>query len=653
MTLLSDNLQSFGAGYRVASTLQFFIWAVSLISIAGCRTSGLLYPTPLSTQQSSSSEQACLSRRSQPSCFYKRDATGKQSKLIVFVHGIFGSGVSTWGDPQSESFWPAMVAADGRFANYDIYLVNYPTPFLDFAPSIYETALSELNHLKDYGIFKQYKDIHIIGYSMGGLVTKSLLITLANSRDAELAGKIKTVLFLATPAQGASVATLGSWFSANPQLKEMARAHLNAFIQKLEDEWVEFMLVRDKARARFPRVYCAYETLPTNGVFVVPREMANTRCDSPLHPMPFNHLNVAVPTLKNADPYFWVMSRIMEANEVAEQRMKADDTLARAEHLRLSGNPLEARQSYTSARRLYQLLGDQLGEANTLRALGDIERVLGRNDEARANYTEARSLYKKVEDRRGEGNVLRGIGDLERALGRNEQARGAYTEALKLFKEVPDQRGEANVFWGLGYLETTLSHVEPAREAFVKALKLYRTINNKLGEANVLLGVAELELTLKRIDQARTAYMEARTMYKSVNDRQGEANVLRGVGELERLVGRFEQARENYADALKLYRTLHDSMGEANIFLAVAELESAIGRADYARIAYSEAQRLYREAENRLGEANALKGRGYLEANRNPELARQYFYQAAGLYDAIQLNYWKEVALKEAQNLAR
>jgi hypothetical protein len=313
--------------------------AVALSIVAGYQTGKPAQElSSYSHHSKEKSEKLCLPRLSDPSCFYKQDPTGKRTKLIIFVHGIFGSAVSSWGNSANEAFWPAMVAADGRFIDYDLYLLNYRAPYFKNAPNIHETAEIELSNLKDRGGFNQYTDLHFVGHSMGGLVIKSMMVRL----DAEKLSQVKSITFLATPSQGAAIATSGSWVSMNPQIRDMERAHLNTFIQSLEDKWVRLMISRDHVRARFPRVHCAYETLPTNGVFIVPREMASTRCDAPIHPLAFDHSEIATPTRQDADPYLWVMTRILDATAEDEGRKKAARLLAQAERLKLSGDPEEA-----------------------------------------------------------------------------------------------------------------------------------------------------------------------------------------------------------------------------------------------------------------------------------------------------------------------
>ena len=496
--------------FSTGAMLRGFVLTVGLTVLAGCQTG--VPPDQLAAK----SEQVCLPRQSQPSCFYKQDPTGKQTKLIVFVHGVFGRATSTWGDPANETFWPAMVAADGRFVDYDIYLMNYRTPYLMNAPNIYETAGSELSQLKDRGAFKQYTDLHFVGHSMGGLVIKSMLLRLTSGTNVNMLHQVKSVIYLSTPAQGASVASFMSWFSMNPQLMDMERAHLNTFIQSLEDGWVQLMISRDKAKARFPRVHCAYETLETYGLLVVPREMANTRCDDLLHPMPFDHFGVVTPTRRDADPYLWVMTRILDATAEDEVRKKAAVMLVQAERLRFSGDAKQARVAYTEARTLFKAVEDRHGEAQVLRGLGDLERELGRNDQARAAYTEARRLFKEAEDPQGTAQVLLVLGALDYTMGRDDQGRAAYTEARTLFKAMENRHGEAQVLLGLGDLERELGRNDQARAAYTEARRLFKEVESRNGEAYVLWGLGRLEATLKHAELARQYLFQAAGLFEAI-----------------------------------------------------------------------------------------------------------------------------------------
>jgi pimeloyl-ACP methyl ester carboxylesterase len=181
------------------STTLHLVFALVALALVGCSGS----PQPHSENQ-----RGCVPAQGMPSCFYKEDAEHQHTKLIIFVHGVFGGGASTWGDPQSETFWPAMVSKDSRFAAYDVYLLNYRTPFFGGAPNAHEIAGNELGRLMSRKVFERYDEIYVIAHSMGGLVTKSLLTRLNRGSDVVLLRRVKGVVYLSTPAQGADVASL-------------------------------------------------------------------------------------------------------------------------------------------------------------------------------------------------------------------------------------------------------------------------------------------------------------------------------------------------------------------------------------------------------------------------------------------------------------
>lgn len=152
---------------------------------------------------------------------------------------------------------------------------------------------------------------------------------------------------------------------------------------------------RDKAKGEYLRAYCAYETLkverfsvPT--ALIVPRELANSRCDGPLYPMPFDHLTISEVTSVNDDRHLWTMAKVEEAGANAAARRKAAGLVEEGDALHLAGKHGESRMAYDQARTIYMTLDDSQGKATVLLGLGHLKRKLGRNDQARAVYTEAR-----------------------------------------------------------------------------------------------------------------------------------------------------------------------------------------------------------------------------------------------------------------------
>jgi hypothetical protein len=251
-----------------------------------------------------------------PSDFVKK--VEKPEGAVIFVHGVFGgsdASSGTWFNARTQVSWPQLIGDDPSFSRFDVFVVNYGSPYMGQTSNIEQVAQRVFQQLLDHGLF-DYKNLYIIAHSMGGLITKRVIVELKLTEHASASGKIKAVLFLSTPAQGAPIAEVGSWLSANPQLKDMEPSDFNTFLQTLENQWERFLRERDRARDAYPRVFCAYETRRTGPVRVVTRLYANSRCDNIPYPIDLNHLEIVKPPDRSTDPYPWAKARMIEAQRL-------------------------------------------------------------------------------------------------------------------------------------------------------------------------------------------------------------------------------------------------------------------------------------------------------------------------------------------------
>jgi tetratricopeptide (TPR) repeat protein len=243
--------------------------------------------------------------------------TGKNDAVIVFVHGLMGDAEASWKNNQTGASWPDLVGRDKELATADVYLVSYGSPAIGASSSVEQIAQRLLQQTTDARIFSAYPRVYFITHSMGGLVTKRMLNELYTpARVAELR-KVRAVVFLSTPAQGAPLADIAAWISMNPQMNDLRPADFNTFLQSLENDWQTLLRDRDRAREFYPQAYCAYETLPTHGARVVTSVYAATRCDNTPYAMDFDHIAMAKPSDDRTDPYLWTKARLAEADRIA------------------------------------------------------------------------------------------------------------------------------------------------------------------------------------------------------------------------------------------------------------------------------------------------------------------------------------------------
>lgn len=237
-------------------------------------------------------------------------------KVVIFVHGVFGDPVSSWTN-QTGISWQQLMREDKSFEGFSVARVRYETPLLSRTSTNEENATRVLRSLEDEGVFNR-DEIYFVAHSMGGIITKRMLVALNRQSQIEKLRRVKAVLFISTPAQGATIAEIGSWLSFNPQLSDMRPTDMNSFLQALENQWGD--LFRERRPSRFPLSFCAYERKSTYGTLIVPRVYTATYCDQNPVAIDENHIDVVKPPHANADIYRWARARIVEASTLAERQ---------------------------------------------------------------------------------------------------------------------------------------------------------------------------------------------------------------------------------------------------------------------------------------------------------------------------------------------
>jgi pimeloyl-ACP methyl ester carboxylesterase len=273
----------------------------------------------------------CASTTEAPHAVSDYRGERNRENVVVFIHGVLGSPESSWRNASTGAYFPDLLQAD-LGSDYSIYLVRYVTPATASASTIPEIAERELQRLKDNAVLSAHHRVTIVAHSMGGLIAKRMLVQLnrGNRETLDLLDRVKGVIFLSTPAQGAPIAEMASWLSFNPQFLNMQPADFNAYLQSSEDDWQNLLRDRDALRILGPRSFCAYETRPTAGIMVVSRVYMATRCDANPVPMDLNHTAMASPPDAQSDPYGWVKARILESTAAREASRWALLTEARA-----------------------------------------------------------------------------------------------------------------------------------------------------------------------------------------------------------------------------------------------------------------------------------------------------------------------------------
>lgn len=240
---------------------------------------------------------------------------GSKDRVLVFVHGIYGSTSGTWRAPNGV-YWPALVSQDPQFSDSDVFVAGYPTPYTGNKNNIATIAAALDHFLQAENVFSTHKQVIFVCHSLGGLIVKELILA-----HPSYAAQIPFILFYATPGAGSFLAEFSAVFEGDPLLKAMSNSGDNAYLLDLESRW----------RHSNPPIhrYCAYEQekiAPKNlrgvltggsagyeskllafigGVYVVNPFSATYGCDSDaaFTGIPENHVGIVKPSARSHPSY--------------------------------------------------------------------------------------------------------------------------------------------------------------------------------------------------------------------------------------------------------------------------------------------------------------------------------------------------------------
>ena len=125
---------------------------------------------------------------------------------------------------------------------------------------------------------------------------------------------------------------------------------------------------------------------------------------------------------------------------VHSARGLADVAACEAQLAVLDGDPA-AEGRLLAARATYEKSGLAVGQANMLRALGDLHFMQKRYEDALQQYRRALEVSSK--SKLGQADALAGIGKVQRQLGQLEEARTSFSKAAELYRDLRDSAGMA------------------------------------------------------------------------------------------------------------------------------------------------------------------------------------------------------------------
>lgn len=136
-----------------------------------------------------------------------RAAVRDTDPILVFVHGILSSTAACWRNRNGRT-WPGIVIEDPQFPSCGVYTFEYASSVSDSRVSISSAADSMWSYLQDADLITPGRLLVFVCHSMGGIVTRRLIVT---RQGALRRGGVSPIgLFLvASPTMGSRWA---KWF---------------------------------------------------------------------------------------------------------------------------------------------------------------------------------------------------------------------------------------------------------------------------------------------------------------------------------------------------------------------------------------------------------------------------------------------------------
>lgn len=175
-----------------------------------------------------------------------------KENLVLFVHGFTG-GKETWLTNSEGKRIPDYLMEDHEIIeNFDFAYFEYYTKFVDkidkahwlisylpfFQKRKFKKNLS-IDDIKDILYsnidinFNKYQNVVIIAHSMGGLISKAVILKLIK----EGKNKINLFISLAVPHNGSGLANIGKLILNNPNFKDLSP--LSNIIDNVSRDWID------------------------------------------------------------------------------------------------------------------------------------------------------------------------------------------------------------------------------------------------------------------------------------------------------------------------------------------------------------------------------------------------------------------------------
>ncbi|MFE9746387.1 tetratricopeptide repeat protein [Saccharothrix saharensis] len=188
--------------------------------------------------------------------------------------------------------------------------------------------------------------------------------------------------------------------------------------------------------------------------------------------------------------------------EPDEERGRAHVLLRLATAYDRLGRLEDALEAATRALPMWRVLGDVLGEADTVNMLAISQMQLGRHAEAIERFEAALEKYERCGDRRGQAHALSMLGALNEERGNLDLALRRHRAAVRMLREVDHRQGLAHALNNLGTVQQRLGLAGDALDSHLEAHDLAIELGDDSLAAYALNYTANVHRSQGRVAEA-------------------------------------------------------------------------------------------------------------------------------------------------------
>lgn len=313
----------------------------------------------------------------------------------------------------------------------------------------------------------------------------------------------------------------------------------------------------------------------------------------------------------------FVEELLSRADQVEDDRLRAEALVASAAYTTLIGDNARARAAAKSAQALYARLGDVAGEmearcrlvetayhggafelvepllaqareaakmtgnpALLARAINTATHVAiseQRYPECRELALEARALYRSIGDREAEADAINRQASAAARLSLLAEARRCYDEALAIYEAIGKRLGVASVLANGGIQSVRVGQIDAAHGALTSGLAHFEALKDVRGQTACNVNLSYVHLLRQEADQAKARASAALAMARSLNHAGYEAAALANLGAAERDLGDAKAALAHMRDGIAIRRKHNEPSEYADELGAVALLHVRMG----------------------------------------------------------------------------